>query len=300
MNSRALPHIAALFTMAVWGVTFVSTKVLLTYLDPLEILATRTILGFITLAILRPRILRLQQKSHELFFAAAGLTGSFLYYLAENIALEYADASFVSVAVSTAPLFTAILGFVVLKEHGARVRFFVGFVIAMAGIMLISFQGGPGYASPLGLLLCLLAAFSWAIYSIIIKHISNLGYETVATTKRVFAWGLVYMALAWLVRGKPVPLEAFMQPIVWGNLAFLGILASAICFVTWGYSVKHLGATSASAYIYLQAPLTVVWAVLLLGDPFTAPIFCGIVLVIGGLVLSEDWSKATKQRPESS
>jgi len=46
-------------------------------------------------------------------------------------------------------------------------------------------------------------------------------------------------------------------------------------------------ATSASAYIYLQAPVTVVWAVILLGEPFTAAIVVGLALVIVGLALSE-------------
>ena len=171
MNSRMLPHIAALATMTIWGVTFVCTKVLLDYLSPLEILFSRTILGFAALSFIRPHILHMKERAHELLFALAGLTGAFIYYYAENTALQFADASFVSVAVSTAPLFTAILGFTLLKEKGFGLRFIAGFAIAMAGIALISFQGGPGYAGLLGVTLSLLAAASWAVYSIIIKKL---------------------------------------------------------------------------------------------------------------------------------
>ncbi|MBE6473092.1 MAG: DMT family transporter [Coriobacteriaceae bacterium] len=287
MENRMLPHIAALFTMFVWGLTFVSTKVLLGYLSPIEILFSRTVLGFLTLCLLRPRVLRTKARSHELLFAAAGLTGAFGYYLAENIALQFADASFVSVAVSTAPLFTALLGFVLLKEEGFGLRFVAGFVIAISGIALISFQEGPAHASAIGVLLCLVGALTWAVYSIVIKRLSSFGYDTIAVTKRVFAWGLIYMAVTLVATGDVFPFAALTEPTVMGNLAFLGILASAGCFVTWGYSVKHLGATSASAYIYLQAPVTVVWAVILLGEPFTAAIVAGLALVIVGLALSE-------------
>ena len=296
MSNRALPHIAALATMLVWGLTFVCTKVLLAYMGPLEILTARTLLGFVALCLVRPHILRMRERRHELLFAAAGLTGTFGYYLAENTALQFADASFVSVAVSTAPLFTAALGFIVLKEKGFGARFLVGFVLAIAGIALISFQEGPAHASALGVALCLAAALSWAVYSIIVKRLANLGYETIATTKRVFAWGLAFMLIAHLATGEGITLQAYTEPVVWGNLAFLGLLASAGCFVTWGYSVKHLDPTAASAYIYLQAPTTVIWAVILLGEPFTAAIAAGFVLVIAGLALSEGFDQRLIER----
>ncbi len=291
MGNRALPHIAALATMFVWGLTFVCTKVLLGFMGPLDILLSRTMLGFVALCLVRPRMLRLRTARHEPLFAAAGFTGAFGYYLAENTALEFADASFVSVAVSTAPLFTAALGFIVLKEKGFGSRFVLGFVLAISGIALISFQEGPAHASPVGVLLCLVGAFAWAVYSIVIKRLSGYGYETIAVTKRTFAWGLLFMLATRIVMGDPFPFQAFTEPVVLGNLAFLGFLASAGCFVTWGYSVKHLGATAASAYIYLQAPITVVWAVLLLGEPLTAAIVGGFLLVIAGLALSEGFDR---------
>lgn len=302
MGNRALPHISALFTMFVWGLTFVCTKVLLEYLSPIDILIARTVLGFLALCLATPRLLRVKSRRHELLFALAGLTGTFGYYLAENTALQFADASFVSVAVSTAPLFTAVLGFALLKAEGFGLRFVTGFVIAIAGIALISFQEGPAHVTPLGVLLCLVAAVSWALYSIIVKRLATYGYQTIPMTKRIFAWGLVFMIAARLAMSGFFPLggsaseglgafpfEALGVPVVLGNLVFLGVLASAGCFVTWGYSVKHLGPTAASAYIYLQAPITVVTAVLILGEPMTVLIALGIGLVIAGLVLSEGY-----------
>lgn len=268
-----------------------STKVLLEYLTPFQILLCRTLLGFLALCLVRPHILCLKKPSHELLVAGAGLTGTFGYYLAENTALQFADASFVSIAVSTAPLFTALLSFVLLRERGLGLRFVVGFVLAITGIALISLQEGPAHASALGVALCILAAFAWGIYSIIVKRLSDLGYETIAITKRIFAWGLLYMLVIHLATGARLPLDALAQPVVWGNLAFLGLLASAGCFVTWGYSVKHLGPTLASAYIYLQAPITVIWAVLLLSEPLTLGIVAGFVLVIAGLAISEGFDK---------
>lgn len=291
MEKRSLAHIAALFTMVVWGATFVSTKVLLEHLTPFQILFCRTVLGFLALCLVRPRFLHFQRPKHELYAAVAGLTGVFGYYLAENTALQFADASFVSIVVSTAPLFTATLSFAVLKEKGFGVRFVAGFLIAIAGIALISLQEGPAHASALGAALSLVAAAVWAVYSVVVKQLSSFGYETIALTKRIFAWGLACMVVMHVATGGEVPLDEIAQPIVLGNLAFLGILASAVCFITWNFGIKHLGAASTSAYIYLQAPLTVVWAVLLLSEPFNAAIVIGIALVIVGLALSEGFDR---------
>lgn len=281
--------------MLIWGLTFVCTKVLLEYMSPIDILLSRTALGFLALCLARPRVLRMRERGHELLFALAGLTGAFGYYLAENTALEFADASFVSVAVSIAPLFTAILGFFLLKDRGLGVRFVAGFVIAMAGIAMISFQEGPAHVTPTGVVLCLAAAVAWAVYSVIVKRLANYGYETIAMTKRIFAWGLAFMVVTRIAMGGPFPFAALVEPVVLGNLVFLGVLASAGCFVMWGYSVKHLGATAASAYIYLQAPIAVVAAVLILGEPMTALIALGIVLVMAGLVLSEGFDRQVVQ-----
>ena len=90
--------------------------------------------------------------------------------------------------------------------------------------------------------------------------------------------------------GSPFPLAVIKMSdseIVWGNLAFLGLLASAACFVAWSFCVKRMGPAAASAYIYLQSPLTVVWAALLLGEPVTPAMLAGIALVVAGLAISE-------------
>lgn len=86
----ALGHLLALFTVVVWGVTFVSTKVLLEVLTPVEILCVRFVLGYLFLWVLWPRRLtRRLVAREELYFFFAGLTGICLYYLAENVALVF-------------------------------------------------------------------------------------------------------------------------------------------------------------------------------------------------------------------
>ena len=86
-------HLAALFTVLIWGTTFISTKVLLTAFAPVEILFIRFLLGLAALFAACPRRLRGMGVRREAALAAAGLCGVCLYYLLENIALTYTMAS---------------------------------------------------------------------------------------------------------------------------------------------------------------------------------------------------------------
>ena len=165
MNKKATAgHITALITIVIWGTTFISTKILLTDFTPIEILFFRFLLGLLVLIAVYPKRLKIKDKKQEFTFAAAGLCGICLYYLLENIALTYTMASNVGVIISVAPFFTAVLSHVFLKtEEKLKVQFFVGFVVAMIGICLISFNGKELELNPIGDILAVVAALVWAV-----------------------------------------------------------------------------------------------------------------------------------------
>ena len=118
--------------------------------------------------------MKVANRKHELFFAAAGFCGVTLYYLLENIALTFTMASNVGVISALAPFFTAIASYLFLKEEPLRLNFFLGFVVAMVGIYLISFSGASNFQlNPLGDLLAVAATIVWAFYSVLTRKIST-------------------------------------------------------------------------------------------------------------------------------
>ncbi len=293
-------HMLALTTVAIWGLTFVSTKVLLESFLPVEILFLRFLLGFLALCILSPRVLRLKERRHELYFIAAGATGTFLYYLLENIALTYAGAGNIGVTVSTAPLFTAIIATALGRERALTPLFVVGFLVAMAGIVLVGGQDVSTAQAGFGDVLAIVAAVVWAIYSNVLVTLGNAGYETVPMTKRIFAWGLLFIAISSPFFGADVSrLSHLTNPVNAANLVFLGLAACAICFVTWGMSIKILGASTASTYIYLSPVITVVASAIVLSEALTPLVILGIVLVLGGLILSSQSGRKTRPAGKS-
>lgn len=98
-------HILACGTQIMWGATFVSTKVLLNYFLPAEVLFTRAVLAFLALLIFYPHHLKLKNPRQELAFAGAGLFGIVLYFMLENTALTMTYASNVGIIVACAPFF---------------------------------------------------------------------------------------------------------------------------------------------------------------------------------------------------
>ena len=160
-------HAAALLTIFLWGTTFISTKVLLTGLRPVEVLFLRFALGFAALCLLYPRRLRLAGRRQELWFAAAGLCGVTLYFLLENIALTCTLASNVGVLVSVSPMLTALLSHFLLRRERLRPLFFAGLAVALAGVAMVSYNGAAVLElNPRGDLLALLAAAAWSAYSL--------------------------------------------------------------------------------------------------------------------------------------
>lgn len=172
-------------------------------------------------------------------------------------------------------------------EERLQTTFFVGFLIAMAGICLISFNGSALQLKPMGDLLALVAAFVWACYAVLTRKIGNFGYHTILTTRRVFFYGILFMIPTLLFFDFKVGLSRFTNPVSLLNILFLGLGASALCFVTWNFAVKLLGAVKTSIYIYMVPVITVVTSVLILHEKITAMAVIGTILTLVGLLLSE-------------
>ena len=197
-------------------------------------------------------------------------------------------ASNVGVIVAVAPLFTALLAQVFLRgEERLSGNFFAGFLVAMVGVALISFNGQRFALNPLGDGLALLAALIWGFYSIFTRKIAGFGISTLQATRRTFFYGLLFMLPALVVFDVRLDAARLANPVNALNLLFLGLGASALCFVTWNMAIKRLGVVQASLYIFLTPVITVVCSLLILHEPFTWMTALGTLLTLRGLVLSE-------------
>lgn len=286
-NKETWFHLIAVLTVCIWGSTFIATKTLINQgLTPVEIFTYRFSLAYLCLLAFCHQKLMANTWRDEGLFLLAGLTGGSLYFISENSALEITMASNVSLIVCTTPVLTVLLSSFFFKEK-LRKGFIAGSLVALSGITLVVFNGSVFLKlNPLGDCLTLLAALSWAFYSLILRQMGNK-YSTLFITRKVFFYGLITMILYLPFAPSSFHLERLCYPLVYGNLLFLGIVASMLCYLSWNACVRIIGASRASNYLYIN-PLVAVWAShLFLSEPITPTALLGAGLIIGGVYIVE-------------
>ncbi len=282
-RGRGWWHLVAVATIAVWGTTFVSTKVLILHgLSPVEIFTYRFVMAYVViLGVARGPLLARSVKD-ELLFVLLGFTGGSLYFIAENSALQSTLASNVSLLVCTAPIWTAIFVRLFVRERVGG-RFWLGTLVALAGAGLVVFNGSFVLRlSPVGDLLSITAAVSWAVYSIVIRGLAGRS-SILFITRKVFFWGLVTLVPFLWLPGATYNVAALAEPVVWINLLFLGLVASLVCFAVWNRVIREIGVVSSSNYIYLNPVFTMITAAIFLREQITWVAVCGLVLIAAGL-----------------
>jgi drug/metabolite transporter (DMT)-like permease len=281
-------HMIALLTILIWGTTYISTKIILRDLSPVEILFYRFMIGYGILWLAYPRFQRPSNVKDEWLFFGLGCTGITFYFLLENIALQYTQASNVGLLISAAPILTALIARTLKREEKINRDLVVGFCIAIIGVFLVVFNGKLVLKiNPLGDLLALLAALIWAAYSVLLKSVDSR-HEPILVVRRTFFYGLLTIFPCLLLfKADLRSVHAVSIPLVL-NILFLGVAASALCFVLWNKAARIIGIVKTSNYIYLVPFITMVTSVIFLRETINALMVIGGVLIVFGVHISEN------------
>jgi drug/metabolite transporter (DMT)-like permease len=285
-----LYHLVAFLVVAIWGVTFVFTKLLLIAgLTAAQIFVLRFIVAYLLLLVytLARKQFRLFASSwqDELLMVALGVTGGSLYFLTENSAMIYTTTTNTSLIVCLCPLFAALLValfFRSLRLHGIQI---VGTVMAAIGVIVVVLNGHfVLHLSPLGDSLAFGACLCWAFYSLLMIP-AGQRYDTVFITRKVFFYGLLSMIPYFLIWPDMPPLSVVLRPDILANLLFLGCVASMACFLAWNWVIKKLGAVIVTNYVYFNPVTTVIFAWLILSERITIYFLLGTLLILMGMYL---------------
>lgn len=304
---KILHHLVAFLVVAVWGSTFVFTKLLLlSGLSAAEIFTLRFIIAYVMLLAwqLTRRPFRIWASSvkDELLMVALGITGGSLYFLAENSAMNHTTTTNTSLIVCLCPLFAALFISIFHKSERLRPVQIVGSVMAALGVIVVVLNGHfVLHLSPLGDSLAFVACLCWALYSLLMVT-ANKRYDVFFITRKVFFYGLISMIPYYLYYSSSIAeeLSAFnfqlssfrsSLPIV-ANLLFLGCVASMLCFLAWNWVLKKLGAVVATNYVYLNPVVTILFAWFILSEQITAYFLLGTALILIGMYLTEKGKRA--------
>lgn len=279
--------------MAIWGSTFVFTKILLVNgLSPAQIFTLRFIIAYILLLMFeltfRRQSFRLFSNSRrdELVMLLLGISGGSMYFLTENAAMLYTTATNTSLIVCSCPLFAMLLVALAYRQSEKFTRMQVaGSLIACAGMAAVVLNGRfVLHLSPKGDMLAFGACLCWAVYSLLMKTVTER-YSTFFITRKVFFYGLLTILPYYLaVPGFPSMEVIFSSQVIW-NLLFLGVVASMVCFLVWNWVIHQLGAVIATNWVYFNPITTILFAWWLLHEQITPWFLFGTALILTGMYL---------------
>lgn len=291
-NPRILYHLVAFLVVAIWGSTFVFTKLLLLAgLTPAQIFTLRFIIAYMMLllfCLVKGIRWMADLWRDELLMIALGITGGSLYFLTENSAMNYTTTTNTSIIVSLCPLFASAMIGVFYKSQRLNGMQTLGTLMAAAGVVVVVMNGHfVLHLSPRGDFLAFSACLCWAVYSLLMIP-ANERYDAVFITRKVFFYGLLSMIPYFIWHpGLGISQIAHQPELIW-NLVFLGCVASMACFLAWNWVLKKLGAVVATNYVYFNPVTTIVFAWVILQEQITVYFLIGTILILIGLYLVDN------------
>ena len=292
-NNTWIYHLVAFATVAIWGCTFVSTKVLmLNGLSPAQIFTLRFLIAYVMMLAVYHSRLWADSWRDEFKMMLLGISGGSLYFLSENEAMNFTSTTNTSLIVCSCPLFATLLVRLVYRSS-TRISMMQlgGSLLAFAGMVIVVLNGRfVLHLSPLGDALAFTACLSWSVYSLLMKWVSAK-YGAAFITRKVFFYGVLTI-LPYYIFYPTLPTAAVLtKPVVVGNLAFLGCLASMICFLTWNWCISKLGAVKATNWVYFNPITTMIFASWVLGEKITPYFLAGATCILLGMFVADRSTK---------
>ncbi|HEY8399916.1 MAG TPA: DMT family transporter [Cytophagaceae bacterium] len=274
---------ASLIAIFVWGISFVSTKVVLRELPPVTIAFFRQFIALVPLLILMATNKEnLKLNKGELFIMVlSSFFGIVLYFYFENKGLELTTASNASILIAALPMFALITESIIQRKR-INLSSLISIFISIAGVYFIVFEGkAPDFASDsfIGCLLVFGAIISWIIYTFLSdglgKNYSSLKMTTLQTIISIplFIPFILGEVDQWKVPSVPAVL----------NLIFLGVFCSALAYVFFLFGLKTLGPVVISALLNLIPVVTIVADSVLLKEMLSIYQAIGALLILGSL-----------------
>ena len=277
-------HLFAILSVTAWGTSFLVSKSLMDRLSPVQLMFLRFAVAYLAMWLIHPKWhFRWREEGPILLLSVVGNT---LYFLAENTALKLTLASNVSILVSSAPIFSALMLYVFRQSERLSGRQAAGLLIAFFGVLLVVFNGVFILKlNPAGDLLALFAAVCWAAYGFIAGRILEK-HDSFLITRKLMFYGMLTCVPLLLAEGSSLSAVGLMNFRDVCGLLYLGLVCSAACYLIWNEAIAVLGAMKTNLYVYAVPLVTLLASAVFLRERITAAGLAGIVFVIGGMMLS--------------
>jgi drug/metabolite transporter (DMT)-like permease len=285
-------YIYPLAAMLFWGLSFIWSSILLNYYQPVTIIFIRLIISsafLFTLIHILGKHEKVERKDYKLIFLSA-LFNPFLYFLGENYGLKFSSPTIAAVIIATIPVFSPLIGYLSFREKLTPVNF-IGIAVSFAGVLLMLITRNFSLAADIkGVIFLFGAVFAALLYTVALRKLTMKYSAVVLVANQNLIGIFLFLPFFLLFEAK----SAFAVPLtreIITSMLLLAILASSVSFVFFAHSVKLLGISKSNIFSNLIPVFTAFFSYFLLSEIFTLQKIAGIVLVIGGVYLSERTKK---------
>ena len=231
---------------------------------------------------------RLRKKDVSLFLLLAFFE-PFVYYVGETYGLTMVESTLAAVIVSTIPLFTPVLAFLVLNERIKWVSI-AGIIVSLLGVFFVIYEPGGGFsANPWGVALLFLAVFAAICYATTLRKIPAY-YSSLNVIFYQSLLGLIYFVPTFLITDYSTIRQLNVSAESLLALCMLSVFASVIAFVLFAWAVRKVGVTRTNVFVNLIPVFTAIFSWLILKEQITLLKWFGIAIVVVGLFVSQ-WGK---------
>lgn len=290
LSKRTVLYLEALFAVVVWGANFVVTKVVVTEISPVTIIWLRFGMGSILLgaAVVLRKQFSLPKPNEWAALALLGFLGITFHQWLQATGLITAAATTTAWIVATIPIFTALLGWLVLKEKLGKLAL-LGILLATFGVLLIVSKGNlatllNGKFGTAGDFLILISAVNWAVFSILSRR--QLAFHPAARMMfYVMLFGWLFTGIWLFGWGPGIGEISQLSTVGWVNVLILGIFGSGLAYIAWYDALQEIPASQLGVFIYIEPLVTVIVAAIAIGEAITVTSLLGGAIIILGVYL---------------
>lgn len=287
-RKRILVYAGVSLTMVFWSLSYIWIKIVYRYLNPISTVFLRLTASAAILfafAVITRKLQKIERADWK-YVVLVSFFQPFCYFIFESFGLKYVSPTVAAVIVSTIPLFVPIAAFYLLGERLSRMNV-LGMVVSFFGVLVVIVKWDLSFAaSPLGVLLLLLAVASGTAFNIAMKNLaSKYSALTLVTYQNIL--GAVWFVPLVLIFDLDHFLAARFNMELILHLAMLAVFASTLAFLFFTAGLKELGASKTTVFGNTIPVFTAIFSWFLLAEPLTIQKMVGILLVMGGLFLSQ-------------
>jgi drug/metabolite transporter (DMT)-like permease len=298
-------HASLLLTAAIWGGTIPAIKYLLRTLDPDDVLLLRVggaavIFGLILATQGKAALPR--SRRDALVLGLLGVLGITVMNLALINGQTMIPAALASLIVTSNPVFTALFARILTGEPltGRKIG---GILLASAGFVIVLLWGS-GKGADLsaghvkGMLIVMIAPFSWAIYTVLTKPYLTRYPPTNVAGYTAIAGFLGALPLFGWEGDAPERLRQ-VSALGWLLILFLSAFGFVVAYTLWYRGLRVLSASQTAVYIYLVPVFGLFFAWRFLHEAITPYLLLGGGTILAGVVLTNT-ARAATVRPAVS